>query len=86
VQVFVTATGRCLDLATALVQDSGVLLLVSPAMKQQLLERFDKYIFPADKVAVADISPRTKMFTLLGPGAAEVLQEVAGVSRTIKLG
>jgi folate-binding Fe-S cluster repair protein YgfZ len=50
--VFVTATARCLDLATALVMDSQVMLLVDPAMRAPLLARFDKFIFPADKVEV----------------------------------
>lgn len=49
-QVFVTAQARTLDLATCLVQGSGVLLLVSPGMKQGILQRLDKYIFPGDKV------------------------------------
>ena len=78
-QVFVTATARTLDLATALIQETGVLLIVSPEMKGQLLERFDKYIFPADKVAVTDISSRCKMFSLIGPAADDVLQEIGGV-------
>lgn len=50
-QVFVTAQARTLDLATCLVQGSGVLLLVSPGMKQDILQRLDKYIFPGDKVS-----------------------------------
>ena len=47
-----TATARCLDLATALVMDSQGMRLVSPCMRQPLLQRFDKFIFPADKVEV----------------------------------
>ena len=49
-QVFVTAQARCLDLATAYVQGAGVLLAVSPGLKQALLQRLDKYVFPGDKV------------------------------------
>ncbi len=56
--VFVTATARALDLVTALVMQGQVLLLVSPSMRQQLLERFDKYIFPGDRVEIADVSDR----------------------------
>jgi folate-binding Fe-S cluster repair protein YgfZ len=51
-QVLVTATARTLDLATAYVMPSQVLLTASPSMKQPLLERMDKYIFPADNVQV----------------------------------
>ena len=49
-QVFVTAQARTIDLATVLAQGSGLLVLVSPGMKQQLVERLDKYIFPGDQV------------------------------------
>lgn len=31
------------------------MLLVHPSMKQQLAQRFDKYIFPADKVKVCPL-------------------------------
>ena len=51
-QVFVTATGRCIDLATAIVGETHVLLIVSPSMREELLQRFDKFIFPADRVKV----------------------------------
>ncbi len=51
-QVFVTAQARTIDLATVLAQGSGLLVLVSPGMKQQLVERLDKYIFPGDQVGM----------------------------------
>ncbi len=50
--MFVTPTARTLDLATALVSEGSILVLVSPGAKDALLQRLDKYIFPADKVAV----------------------------------
>ncbi|KAF5828447.1 hypothetical protein DUNSADRAFT_17597 [Dunaliella salina] len=49
-QVFVTASARTLDIGTVLINQSNTLVITSPETKQQLLERFDKYIFPADKV------------------------------------
>lgn len=79
-QVFVTATARCLDLATALVLENSVMLLVSPTMKQQLLQRFDKVIFPADDVTVNDVSDKCRMLTVLGPQADDVMKQLAGVS------
>ena len=78
--VFVTATARCLDLATALISQNSVLLLTSPSMRAPLAERFDKYIFPADKVEVRDVTQRTRMFALLGPEADNVLKALGGVS------
>ncbi|GBF97366.1 hypothetical protein Rsub_11013 [Raphidocelis subcapitata] len=81
--VLVTATARCLDLATALVGESSVLLLVSPKMREPLLQRFDKFIFPADKVEVADVSSRCRMFTLMGPKAGETLRDIGGDAVTV---
>eukprot|EP00983_Pelagomonas_calceolata_P046758 1140327-Pelagomonas_calceolata.AAC.7 len=49
-QVFVTASARTLDIGTVLINQSNALVITSPEMKQHLLERFDKHIFPADKV------------------------------------
>jgi folate-binding Fe-S cluster repair protein YgfZ len=80
-QVLVNAQARCLDLATALVLESSVMLLVSPDMKQPLLQRLDKFIFPADDVTVDDVSERCGMLTIMGPQADDVMQELAGVSR-----
>jgi len=79
-QVFVTATARCLDLATALVLESGVMLLVSPSMRQQLLQRLNDVIFPADDVSVTDVSDKCRMLTVLGPQADDVMKQLAGVS------
>jgi hypothetical protein len=79
-QVLVNAQARCLDLATALVLESSVMLLVSPDMKQPLLQRLDKFIFPADDVTVNDVSERCGMLTIMGPQADDVMQELAGVS------
>jgi folate-binding Fe-S cluster repair protein YgfZ len=79
-QVFVTATARCLDLATALLLENSVMLLTSPNMKQPLLERLDKYIFPADQVTITDVSDKCSMLTLMGPQADDVMTELAGVS------
>lgn len=78
--MFVTATARCLDLATALVLDSSVMLLVSPSTKQQLMKRLDGVIFPADDVTLTDVSDKCRMLTVMGPQADDVLKQLAGVS------
>jgi hypothetical protein len=41
-----------LDLATALVNENSVMLLVSPNTRESLVQRFDKFIFPGDGVEV----------------------------------
>lgn len=51
-----TSTARTLDIGTVLVSESGCVVVVSPSMKQPLLERFNKYIFPADDVKVSSFS------------------------------
>ncbi len=45
-----TAQARTLDLATCLVQETGVLVLVSPGMRQPLLERLNKFVLYGDRV------------------------------------
>lgn len=76
--VFVTSTARCLDLATALVLPSSVMLLLdSLEGKDAIRGRLDKYIFPADKVTVQDITSKTSQIALMGPEAAVVLKELS---------
>lgn len=79
-QVFVTATARCLDIATALVLENSVMLLTSPSTKQQLLQRLNSVIFPADDVTVMDVSDKCRMLTVMGPQADDVLKQLAKVS------
>jgi tRNA-modifying protein YgfZ len=65
VQVFVTSTGRLLDVATILAQGQGAMAILSPGMQEPLLERLQKHIFPMDKVAVADITQQTNYYMFL---------------------
>eukprot|EP00200_Dunaliella_tertiolecta_P005670 CAMPEP_0202354094 /NCGR_PEP_ID=MMETSP1126-20121109/9569_1 /ASSEMBLY_ACC=CAM_ASM_000457 /TAXON_ID=3047 /ORGANISM="Dunaliella tertiolecta, Strain CCMP1320" /LENGTH=450 /DNA_ID=CAMNT_0048946527 /DNA_START=178 /DNA_END=1530 /DNA_ORIENTATION=- len=81
--VFVTASARTLDIGTVLINQSNALVITSPEMKQHLLERFDKHIFPADKVQVKDVSEQCAMLTLIGPESDNVLKEIAGDAITI---
>jgi folate-binding protein YgfZ len=73
---FTNPQGRCIDLVTMYVQQEGVLIVTSPGMGTQLTERLNKYIFPADKVQVADVSSRTSMFVVLGPKAESLMVEI----------
>lgn len=59
-QVFVTPTGRTMDVAAVLCQGSGVLAVVSPGMLQPLQARLEKHIFPMDDVQTADVSSQTR--------------------------
>ena len=74
--VFVTSTGRNIDLATAYVTEDIVLVLVSPNRRQQLMEWMDRYIFPMDRVELADKSDRYAVFSLIGPKCGDLLQQL----------
>lgn len=64
--VFTTPTGRTIDLATALVTEESVLLVVSPQRREKLMSWLDRYIFPADKVDLQDLSAETAILTVIG--------------------
>jgi hypothetical protein len=74
--VLLTPTARCVDLATVLALDSSLLLLLSPRAAGDVTARLEKHIFPADKVAVADVTSATGAFALAGPGVADALQRL----------
>lgn len=73
--VFVTSTGRTIDLATAYVMNDAVLLLVSPQRRQYLIDWMDRFIFFADKVALKDVTGATATFSLLGSSSNDLLTQ-----------
>lgn len=74
--VFVTATARTIDLATAYITEDTVLVLVSPNRRQKLMSLLDRYIFPADQVELADLSDATAIFSLIGPKSYHLLEDI----------
>ena len=74
--VFVTSTARTLDLGTAYVTEDAVLVLVSPHRRQQLFAWLDRFIFPFDKVELADISSDKAVFSLLGQPSRDLLAKI----------
>ena len=74
--VFVTSTARTIDLATAYVMEDSVLLLVSPNRRRQLMEWLDRFIFPMDRVELADVSNESATFSLIGPQSDRLLQKL----------
>ncbi|MGK7919801.1 MAG: folate-binding protein YgfZ [Trichodesmium sp.] len=78
--VFVTPTARTIDLATAHVTENSVLLLVSAIRCQQLVEWFDRYLFPMDKVEVKDISSEYAIFSLIGVEGKNLIAKLAGIT------
>jgi len=73
--VFVNSTGRNIDLTTVYVQEDKILLLVNPRQTQVLIDWMDRYIFPFDKVKLADISSDYAIFSLIGSKSKELLSE-----------
>ncbi|GAB4343530.1 MAG: glycine cleavage T C-terminal barrel domain-containing protein [Cyanophyceae cyanobacterium] len=74
IAAIVNATARPLDLATAWVTEAAVLLLASPGMAERLLTWFDRFIFPMDRVEVANAQGSAIAFSLIGPEACALLQ------------
>ena len=80
--VFVTSTGRTIDLATVYAFSDSLLVVASPGMAKQLYDWMDRYIFFSDKVTLTDESEQTFMFTVLGEGADSVIEQI-GVNELI---
>ncbi len=64
--VFVTSTARTIDIATVYATENSLLIIVSPARREFLLQWMDKYIFPMDKVFLRDISSDYGIISLIG--------------------
>lgn len=73
--VFVTSTGRTIDLVTAYAIEDAVLLLVSPNRRKYLIEWMDRFIFFADKVDLKDITDSTAAFSLVGDESDALLKK-----------
>ncbi|MEN8447580.1 MAG: folate-binding protein, partial [Cyanobacteria bacterium J06555_13] len=80
--VFVTSTGRTIDLATVYVLPESLLVTVSPGMIQQIYDWMDRYIFFSDKVSLDNESEETFMFTVVGEDI-EVLHQRLGLEATV---
>jgi tRNA-modifying protein YgfZ len=76
--VFVNSTGRTIDLATALILDTEVLLLFSPGKGEAMMELMDRYIFPADRVELRDASAAMATFSTIGPQSDTFIAQCGG--------
>jgi folate-binding protein YgfZ len=74
--VFVTSTGRTIDLVTAYVLEDAILLLVSPNRRRYLMEWMDRFIFFADRVTLKDLTDTTATLTLIGPESTALLERL----------
>ncbi len=67
---FITSTARTIDLATTILTDTELIAIVSPERRAELLPLLDRYIFPMDRVTLADITDETLCFSAIGAGSA----------------
>ena len=73
--LFVTSTGRNLELATVWLDSEQVWVQVSAARRQPLLTWMDRFIFPFDKVTLSDQSSDYQGVILVGQTAASYLEQ-----------
>ncbi len=73
--VFVTSTARTIDLVTAYITEDALLLVTSPGQDQRLIDWMDRYIFPADKVTVKNLTETMAVFSLVGPDSVSLLAQ-----------
>ena len=78
--VFVTSTGRTIDLVAAYVCEDSVLLLTSPTLQQNLIDWMDRYIFFADQVKLTDVTQETAAFTVLGPKSDALVEKLGAAA------
>lgn len=71
--VVVTSTARTIDWITGYATDLALDLLAAPQMAKRLIPWLDRYIFPMDRVAIADRSTQVGTLVLIGPGAIALL-------------
>ncbi|MBP0019979.1 MAG: folate-binding protein YgfZ [Cyanobacteria bacterium SBLK] len=67
--VLVTSTARTIDLAAVYATEDALLLLLSPGQNQSMMEWLDRYLFPMDRVKLADLSKEIAIFNLIGKGS-----------------
>ncbi len=75
--VLTSAKGRIVDLLLVLMLEDRLLLIVSPDARERVAEWIDFYTFVED-VTVRDLTPDTAMFSLVGPNAPALVEEMAG--------
>ena len=75
--VLTSAKGRIVDLLLVLMLEDRLLLIVGPDARERVAEWIDFYTFTED-VTARDVTPDTSMFSLIGPGAAGIVEEIAG--------
>lgn len=74
--VFVTSTGRNIDLVTVYVTEDSLLLLISPQKQEEMMKWLDRFLFPMDQVQLKDVSEKYAIFTLIGPQSNNLIKDL----------
>ncbi|WP_083997973.1 folate-binding protein YgfZ [Picosynechococcus sp. PCC 7003] len=74
--VLVNSTARTIDLTTVHILDDALWVQVSPQKKTFLLEWFDRFLFPMDKVEISDLSGQFNILSLMGSQAKDILEKL----------
>ncbi|MGD1899816.1 MAG: YgfZ/GcvT domain-containing protein [Phormidesmis sp.] len=78
--IFVTSTGRTIDMASVYALPDALYLTVSPGMAQSLYDWMDRYIFFSDQVTLVDESEQQFLLTVLGKHADAVIEKIGAES------
>lgn len=74
--VLVNSTARTIDLATVHLLENELWLMVSPHKKDFLMQWFDRFLFPMDRVEISDITQKVNILSLIGSQATTVLTQL----------
>ncbi|MEM9543428.1 MAG: folate-binding protein [Cyanobacteria bacterium P01_E01_bin.42] len=74
--VLVTSTARTIDLATAYATEEALFLLLSPGQSQAMMKWLDRYLFPMDRVKLADLSEEIMIFSLVGEDSENCIKKL----------
>ncbi len=77
--VFITATAQILDLTTAYVTDTGILLITSPERRQFLFDHLSRFIRFVRGASLEDQSDQTALLTLIGPRSQAILTSLGWI-------
>lgn len=74
--VLVNSTARTIDLATIHIFEQELWVMNSPRKTDFLMEWFDRFLFPMDKVEISDITAEYSKLTLMGVAVKTKLQSL----------
>lgn len=74
--VLVNSTARTIDLATVHILENELWVMVSPSKRQFMMEWFDRFLFPMDKVQISDITETFNILSVIGSEAKSIIEKL----------